>query len=242
MAEDLSDYMTELGIKVRYLHFQVDTLERVEILEGLRSGEYDVVVGINLLREGLDLPEVSLVAILDADKEGFLRDARSLIQTCGRAARSVAGEVVMYADKLTGSMERAIAEMDRRRNYQLAYNEEHGIVPQSIKKEVRNILQARSAKKRETAEMLYQLAEEADLSKKSVKQRIAELKTRMVEAAKNLEFERAAIYRDKIVELEQTGSGGERDVMETVARQREAGRRKRAARSRGKSRPEESKG
>ena len=229
MAEDLADYITELGIKVRYLHFQVDTLERVEILEGLRSGEYDVVVGVNLLREGLDLPEVSLVAILDADKEGFLRDERSLIQICGRAARSIAGEVVMYADAPTKSMTRAIAEMDRRRDHQLAHNEEHGIVPRTIQKEVRNILATRSSKKRETAEMLYELAEEAEMRGKNMKERIAELKRRMVESARNLEFEKAAVYRDKIMELEQAGGGRDGDVMNRVAQQREAGKKKRAA-------------
>lgn len=205
MSEDLSNYLLELGIKVRYLHFQVDTIERTEILEGLRSGEFDVIVGVNLLREGLDLPEVSLVAILDADREGFLRDQRSLIQTCGRAARNVAGEVIMYADKPTDSMKRAIEEMERRRKIQLEHNEKHGIVPKSIQKAVRSILEARSSRKRETEEMLYQIADAIDLKGKDKKEAIAELKRRMVEAAKNLEFEKAAVYRDKIIELEQTG-------------------------------------
>ena len=208
MAEDLADFLSELGIKVRYLHFQVDTIERVEILEGLRSGEFDVVVGVNLLREGLDLPEVSLVAILDADKEGFLRDARSLIQTCGRAARNVAGEVIMYADEPTDSMKRAIEEMNRRRNMQLEFNERHGIVPETIRKEVRSMLEVRSAKKRESAELLYRISDAIDLKGKSTKEVIAELKRRMVEAARNLEFEKAAVYRDKIIELEQTGGVG----------------------------------
>lgn len=209
MAEDLSNYMLELGIKVQYLHFQIDTLERAEILEGLRSGEFDVIVGINLLREGLDLPEVSLVAILDADREGFLRDERSLIQTCGRAARNVAGEVIMYADKPTDSMDRAIAEMERRRKIQLEYNEKHGIIPKTIQKAVRSILEARSSKRRETEELLFQIGDSAELKGKTRKETIAELKRRMVEAAKNLEFEKAAVYRDKIVELEQAGLDSE---------------------------------
>jgi len=231
MAEDLSNYLSDLGIKVHYLHFQVDTIERVEILEGLRSGEFDVVVGVNLLREGLDLPEVSLVAILDADKEGFLRDERSLIQTCGRAARNVAGEVIMYADEPTGSMKRAIAEMNRRRNLQLEFNEQHGIIPQSIRKEIRSMLETRSAKKRETSELLFQIGDAFELKGKSVKEAVAELKRRMVEAAKNLEFERAAIYRDKIIELEQTGSlGSGFGAMEKVERIREKGRKERERR------------
>ena len=207
MSEDLSNYMLDLGIKVQYLHFQIDTLERAEILEGLRSGEYDVIIGVNLLREGLDLPEVSLVAILDADKEGFLRDERSLIQTCGRAARNVAGEVIMYADKRTQSMERAIAVMERRRKIQLEYNEEHGIVPTTIQKKVRSMLEARSSKKRETEELLFDIAESVTVKNANKKDAIAELKRRMVDAAKNLEFEKAAVYRDKISELEQAGMG-----------------------------------
>jgi len=205
MAEDLSNYLMQLDIKVRYLHFQIETLERAEILEGLRSGEFDVVVGVNLLREGLDLPEVSLVAIMDADREGFLRDERSLIQTCGRAARNVAGEVIMYADKSTKSMERAIAEMERRRTIQLKHNEEHGIVPKSIQKALRSMLQLRSSKKRESEELLFKISDSIELKGKSRKDAITELKKKMLEAAKNLEFEKAAVYRDKITELEQTG-------------------------------------
>jgi len=158
-----------------------------------------------LLREGLDLPEVSLVAIMDADKEGFLRDERSLIQTCGRAARNVAGEVIMYADKETKSMKKAIGEMERRRQRQLEYNEEHGIVPQTIQKKIRNILEARSAKKRESEELLFQSSESVDMKQKNKKEAISEMKKKMVEAAKNLEFEKAAVYRDKIAELEQAG-------------------------------------
>ena len=206
MAEDLSNYLLDLGIKVRYLHFQIDTIERAEILEGLRSGEFDVIVGVNLLREGLDLPEVSLVAIMDADKEGFLRDERSLIQTCGRAARNVAGEVIMYADAPTQSMERAIGEMERRRAVQLEYNEKHGIVPKTIQKAVRSILELRSTKRRETEEMLFEIESNTALKQQDRKQTIAELKKKMLEAAKNLEFEKAAVYRDKIAEFEQTGN------------------------------------
>ncbi len=205
MAEELSDYLMNLGIKVHYLHFQIDTVERVEILEALRSGEYDVIVGVNLLREGLDLPEVSLVAIMDADKEGFLRDERSLIQTCGRAARNVAGEVIMYADKPTGSMKRAIAEMERRRKIQLDFNEKHGIIPKTIQKSLRSILETRSAKKKESEELLYKISDAIDIKGKTRKEAISELKRRMVESAKNLEFEKAAVYRDKIIELEQSG-------------------------------------
>ena len=205
MAEDLSNYLLQLNVKVRYLHFQIETLERAEILEGLRSGEFDVVIGINLLREGLDLPEVSLVAILDADREGFLRDERSLIQTCGRAARNVAGEVIMYADKPTGSMERAILEMERRRKIQLEHNEKHGIVPKTIQKALRSMLEVRSSKKRESEELLFRISDSLELKGKSKKDAILELKRKMLEAAKNLEFEKAAVYRDKITELEQTG-------------------------------------
>ena len=204
MAEDLSGYLKELNMKVNYMHHQIDTVERAEILEGLRLGEFDVLVGVNLLREGLDLPEVSLVAIMDADREGFLRDERSLIQTCGRAARNVAGELIMYADRVTKSMERYRRDGAPSQNL-------HNLTKSTAScpdhtKAIRNILELRSAKKRETEEMLFRIGESPDLKNKSRKETIAELKRRMVEAAKNLEFEKAAVYRDKITELEQTGS------------------------------------
>ena len=199
MAEDLTDYLADLGIKVRYLHSEIETLDRVEILRDLRLGEFDVLVGINLLREGLDLPEVSLVAILDADKEGFLRSETSLIQTIGRAARNVRGKVILYADQLTDSIERALAETERRRRIQLEYNRKHGITPETIKKAVKDILGVGEVRaKEEPAEYrakVRQLAphEMADL--------IAELEQEMFEAAKRLEFERAAALRDEIKEL-----------------------------------------
>ncbi|MBO5897285.1 MAG: excinuclease ABC subunit UvrB [Clostridia bacterium] len=195
MAEDLTEYLTNFGIKVRYMHFDVDTIERMELIRDLRLGEYDVLVGINLLREGLDIPEVSLVAILDADKEGFLRSETSLIQTIGRAARNAGGQVIMYADEVTGSMERAINETYRRREKQMKYNEEHGIVPETIRKDVRDILeisskdnvQERMAKKR--------------LSAKEKNELIEKLSKEMRAAAKLLEFEHAAYLRDKIHKL-----------------------------------------
>ncbi len=197
MSEDLADYLAELGMKVHYLHSEIDTLERVEILRDLRLGVYDVVVGINLLREGLDLPEVSLVAILDADKEGFLRSDTALIQTIGRAARHVEGQVIMYADKVTDSMQRAIDETNRRRAVQQAYNEEHGIQPQSIVKEVRDLTERVRAVAEEKAE--YRVD---GLPKAEVGFLIQELETQMKEAAANLEFEKAALLRDQILELQ----------------------------------------
>ena len=195
MAEDLTEYLSNYGIKVRYMHFDVDTIERMELIRDLRLGEYDVLVGINLLREGLDIPEVSLVAILDADKEGFLRSETSLIQTIGRAARNANGQVIMYADEVTGSMERAINETYRRREKQMKYNEAHNIVPQTIRKDVRDILeisskdnvQERMAKKR--------------LSAKEKSELIDRLSKEMRAAAKLLEFEHAAYLRDQIHKL-----------------------------------------
>ncbi len=194
MAEDLTSYLKELNIKVTYMHSDVDTLERLTILKELRQGKYDVLVGINLLREGLDLPEVSLVAILDADKEGFLRSERSLIQTIGRAARNVNGRVIMYADELTDSMEKAIKETNRRRKIQMAYNEEHGIVPQTIKKDIRDDIKATIIE--ESAEK-YNVSKDTD-----VNELINTLTTKMLEHAQRMEFEEAAKLRDQIKELE----------------------------------------
>ena len=194
MAEDLTAYLKELNIKVTYMHSDVDTLERLTILKELRQGKYDVLVGINLLREGLDLPEVSLVAILDADKEGFLRSERSLIQMIGRAARNVNGRVIMYADELTDSMEKAIKETNRRRKIQMAYNEEHGIVPQTIKKDIRDDIKATIIE--ESAEK-YNVSKDTD-----VNELINTLTTKMLEHAQRMEFEEAAKLRDQIKELE----------------------------------------
>ena len=197
MAEDLADYLAELGTKVHYLHSEIQTLERVEILRDLRLGVYDVVVGINLLREGLDLPEVSLVAILDADKEGFLRSNSSLIQTIGRAARHINGQVIMYADKMTDSMRFAIDETNRRRAIQRAHNEAHGIKPQSIVKEVRDLTDRVKMAAEKRAD--YRAAPE--LPKAEARYLVAELEKQMKEAAGRLEFEKAALLRDQIFEL-----------------------------------------
>ncbi len=200
MAEKLADYLADLGIKVHYLHSEVETLERVGILRDLRLGVYDVVVGINLLREGLDLPEVSMVAILDADKEGFLRSDTALIQTIGRAARHVDGKVIMYADKMTESMETAIGETNRRRAKQIAYNEEHGIEPVSIMKAVRDLTDQLGGKAQLEARGQRPL-EPAKMPKGELKRLIADLETQMKQAAKDLEFEKAAALRDEIYEL-----------------------------------------
>ena len=197
MAEDLTDYLKEANIKVRYLHSDIDTLERIEIIRDLRIGEFDVLVGINLLREGLDLPEVSLVAILDADKEGFLRSETSLIQTIGRAARNSSGKVIMYADRITGSMERAISETNRRREIQISYNKEHNITPTTVFKEIRGIIAATKAAENEGS---YGVRETIDREK--LKEEIVRLNTDMMEAAEALEFEKAASLRDRIRELE----------------------------------------
>lgn len=201
MAEDLTAYLERAGIKVRYLHSDIDTIERLEIIRDLRLGKFDVLVGINLLREGLDIPEVSLVAILDADKEGFLRSNRSLIQTIGRAARNANGKVIMYADKMTDSMKEAIGETNRRRKVQMEFNQEHGIIPQTIKKEVREVLRPVDmiAETRED----YKVDEEElkEMSEAEILREIADLEEEMEEAAKNLEFELAAQIRDEIEEL-----------------------------------------
>jgi excinuclease ABC subunit B len=203
MAEDLSDYLSELGIKVHYLHSEIDTLERVEILRDLRLGVYDVVVGINLLREGLDLPEVSLVAILDADKEGFLRSGTSLVQTIGRAARHVNGRVIMYADGMTDSMRKAIGETERRRDKQIAYNHEHGIEPVGIVKEVRDLTDQMAQRAVAEAKTDYEVVTPADLPARELAKLIDELEGQMRLAAENLEFEKAAAIRDQVYELRQ---------------------------------------
>ena len=198
MAEDLTDYMKELGIKVQYLHSEVKTLERIEILRDLRLGKYDVLVGINLLREGLDLPEVSLVAILDADKEGFLRSERSLIQTIGRAARNANGMVIMYADTITSSMEVAIKETRRRRSIQEAYNKAHGITPTTIKKEIRDVIRATHEATDKGEKISFKSGK---MSKKEREKLIHQLEQEMKQAARELNFERAAELRDIILEL-----------------------------------------
>ena len=201
MAEKLADYLMELGIKVHYLHSEIDTLERIGILRDLRLGVFDVVVGINLLREGLDLPEVSLVAILDADKEGFLRSDTALIQTIGRAARHVEGKVIMYADKVTDSMRRALDETNRRRQKQVNYNEAHGIQPVSIFKAVRDLTDQLSVRAVAELKGEYKVKGAGGLPKSDLQRVISELEKQMKEAAKNLEFEKAAALRDEIFEL-----------------------------------------
>ena len=201
MAEDLTEYMADLNIRVRYMHSDVETLERIELIRALRSGEFDVLVGINLLREGLDIPEVALVAILDADKEGYLRSETSLIQTCGRAARNVAGRVIMYADQETGSMRRAIDEMTRRREKQLAYNEAHGITPRTIQKAISTVLSSIYERDYVT---VPKAAEESEtyLPTGNIEKTIKDLRKRMKKAADQMDFEKAAEYRDRLRELE----------------------------------------
>ena len=199
MAEDLTDYLKELGIKVKYLHSDIKTLERTEIIRDLRLGEFDVLVGINLLREGLDVPEVSLVAILDADKEGFLRSERSLVQTIGRAARNASGKVIMYADNMTESMQKAIDETMRRRSIQEAYNKEHHIVPKTIKKEIRELISITKTAK--VSEEPFDFKHYQEYSKEEKELMLAKLEKEMKDAAKALDFERAATLRDTILEL-----------------------------------------
>ncbi len=207
MAEELTEYLTGLGLKVRYIHSEVETIERVEILKQLRMGDYDVLVGINLLREGIDLPEVSFIAILDADKIGFLRSATSLIQIIGRAARNAAGSVVMYADKMSDAMKEAIGETNRRRAVQVKYNEEHGITPTTIRKAVEDILERHREERVDAAATeIEQLKKGHNLlvpdQKKSL---LRALESQMLEHAKKLEFEQAALIRDEIEKLK----GGE---------------------------------
>lgn len=209
MAEDLTDFLSEHGVRVRYLHSDIDTVERVEIIRDLRAGRFDVLVGINLLREGLDIPEVSLVAILDADKEGFLRSERSLIQTIGRAARNLNGRAILYADRMTDSMERALAETGRRREKQLAYNAEHGIVPRGVKKEIRDIIDG-VYRGPDVAKPVSRRVEETDfgaLDEKSLSARLKELEARMMDFARNLDFEKAAQVREEIKHLREQAFG-----------------------------------
>jgi excinuclease ABC subunit B len=205
MSEDLTDYLSEHGVRVRYLHSDIDTVERMEIIRDLRLGEFDVLVGINLLREGLDMPEVTLVAILDADKEGFLRSERSLIQTIGRAARNVKGTAILYADSITGSMKRAMDETNRRRELQIAHNTEHGIEPKTIVKKVADVMQhggnkykSNKARRQKVADIAkdYKVKDTQDMATT-----IEKLEKQMFEHAKNLEFEEAASIRDTIEEL-----------------------------------------
>ena len=208
MAEDLTEYLAEHGVRVRYLHSDIDTVERVEIIRDLRLGEFDVLVGINLLREGLDMPEVSLVAILDADKEGFLRSERSLIQTIGRAARNINGTAILYADAPTDSMKRAIRETDRRRARQVDYNREHGVTPRGIRKAVTDVMEgARQGPPRKFAEAANAYLRDAALGREDLDARIADLERRMFKHADDLEFEEAARVRDRIQQLQAAGLG-----------------------------------
>jgi excinuclease ABC subunit B len=203
MAEDLTDYLAEHGVRVRYLHSDIDTVERMEIIRDLRLGEFDVLVGINLLREGLDMPEVSLVAILDADKEGFLRSERSLIQTIGRAARNINGRAILYADRITGSMQRAIDETDRRRSKQVEYNLQHNITPRGIVKQVTDVMDiGYSSPSNNRVRRFDRVAEEMReydrLSPKQLNSKLDKMESEMYEHARNLEFEEAAKMRDDI--------------------------------------------
>ena len=200
MSEDLTTYLKELGMKVEYLHSEVKTLDRIEIIRELRRGTHDVLVGINLLREGLDIPEVSLVAILDADKEGFLRSERSLIQTIGRAARNANGQVIMYADKMTDSMTKAISETQRRRDIQKAYNTEHGITPTTIIKKIPDIIRATQVAENEQSYVMRKV-----YTKKEREKLVETLTKEMKEAALALDYERAAQLRDTILELQAEG-------------------------------------
>ncbi len=211
MAEDLTEYLNEHDVRVRYLHSDIDTVERVEIIRDLRLGEFDVLVGINLLREGLDMPEVSLVAILDADKEGFLRSDRSLIQTIGRAARNLHGKAILYADKVTGSMRRAMDETERRRSKQVAFNETHGITPRSVEKAVADIMEGAYAgvpgSPRKYAKVAEEVIEYGAMPPEKLAQKVKQLEKQMYEHARNLEFEEAARVRDQIRHIQESGMG-----------------------------------
>jgi excinuclease ABC subunit B len=203
-AEELTDYLRDIGVNVRYLHSEIDAIERVEILRALRKGEFDVLVGINLLREGLDLPEVSLVAILDADKEGFLRSETSLIQTAGRAARHLNGEVILYADVMTNSIKTFLAVTERRRQKQIAYNQEHNITPRSVSRAVEESLASYESKRKEADAVLHDAGMDVDLT-----ETINELEDEMLAAANELKFEKAALLRDQIKELKRMMDGGQ---------------------------------
>jgi excinuclease ABC subunit B len=203
MAEDLADYLSEFGLRTRYMHSEIKTIERVEILRDLRLGNFDVLIGVNLLREGLDLPEVTLVAIMDADKEGFLRSETSIVQTSGRAARNTAGKVILYADRITNSMARAMQETSRRREAQVEYNRKHNITPTSIVKSVDDVLAATGiADSRQKGEEKHTQETPDYLESLPIEAKIDELERMMKVAAKNLEFEQAAFFRDEINELE----------------------------------------
>jgi excinuclease ABC subunit B len=210
MAEQLTDYLSDNGVKVRYLHSDIDTVERVEILRDLRLGTFDVLVGINLLREGIDLPEVSLVAILDADKEGFLRSERSLIQTIGRAARNISGRAILYADRMTESMKKAIGETERRRVKQVEHNTLHGITPKGVFKEVRDLIDGVYSEKagKEAQEREIEKARIEDMSERDIAKEIKRLEKLMMEHARNLEFENAARVRDQLSSLRAQAFGG----------------------------------
>ena len=209
MAEQLTDYLSDNGVKVRYLHSDVDNIERVEILRDLRLGTFDVLVGINLLREGLDIPEVSLVAILDADKEGFLRSERSLIQTIGRAARNLNGRAILYADRVTDSMRRAIGETERRRAKQITHNEAMGITPRSVVKKVRDLIDGVYSEKsaKDDLKAVNDAASAELMNEKDLSKRIKQLEKQMLEHARNLEFEKAARVRDQLAQLREQAFG-----------------------------------
>ena len=233
MAEDLTDHLLDRGVKARYMHSDIATLERVEILSDLRRGEFDVLVGINLLREGLDLPEVTLVAILDADKEGFLRNHRSLIQTIGRAARNVSGQVIMYADCITDSMNRAITETRRRREIQMAYNQEHGIEPQTIRKAINDIMGfvEQEAGSRSAEDINRELA---SFSREEVLRMIASMQEDMNSASAAMDFEEAARLRDEVVRLKASVEGTDesaalKELKKTARKGSAFGNRKNAA-------------
>ncbi|MDX1529106.1 MAG: helicase-related protein, partial [Gammaproteobacteria bacterium] len=226
MAEDLTDYLAEHGVRVRYLHSDIDTVERVEIIRDLRLGKFDVLVGINLLREGLDMPEVSLVAILDADKEGFLRSDRSLIQTIGRAARNIHGTAILYADVVTGSMQRAVDETERRRKKQIAYNKKHRVTPKGIQKAINDIMEGGYSGAPGSPRRYAKVAEEyrkyAELSPTALSKKIKELEDQMYQHAENLEFEEAARLRDEARKLREASLEMPQLARAAVPRRRKA--------------------